>query len=72
MIYEHSTTCAVSKIQVLDVDRLYDKWKSETEQSKSVFYEFLKTPEAQVFICRHQSLVVERDDEILVLTSKFA
>ena len=74
MIYEHSAAGPVSKIQVTETDRLYDKWIAEPENSgldKEAFFNFLKTPEAQIFIRKHQSLSIEREGNAVVLTSKF-
>ena len=74
MIYEHSATSPVSKIQVTDVDRLYAIWAAQPEYfalTKDVFYDFLKTTEAQIFIRQHQSLSVTLEGDVAVLTSKF-
>ncbi len=42
-----------------------------SDLSKDIFIEFLKTPEAEIFILQHQSLIVEPDDCVAVLISKF-
>jgi hypothetical protein len=76
MIYEHSAIAPVSKIQVTEIDRLYNLWVQKFHQRKDLFYEFLKTPEAQIFICQHQTVSVEHGIDhgidTVILTSKFA